>query len=111
MEVNYESARFWLTIINMIATLCVFLYMVLTRKSQVNAAKLETFEKEMVDLVGNINERTIRLEERPDHRPDVADLHKRLGGISRDLSEMKGEFNQTSEAVKRMHDYMINRKK
>ena len=107
MDINYESARFWLTILNMAATLVVFTYIAVTRKSQVNAEKLERFEREVSDLLAQVTERTIRLESRPNHKSDITELHQRLNGISRDLAKMNGEFSQTAEAVKRMHDYMI----
>ena len=53
--------------------------------------------------------RVITLEQQPDHDKSISEVHIRLNGISREVSTLSGEFKQTSEAVKRMHDYMISK--
>ncbi|NPA72690.1 MAG: hypothetical protein GXO35_07660 [Gammaproteobacteria bacterium] len=111
MELDYEAAKFWLSVIQIFATLALFVYVAVTRKSQVNEKRIDSFEKHVNSGFEDIKDRVIRLEEKPDHNQEINDVHKRLNGISREVSQLSGEFKQTSEAVKRMHDYMINKGK
>ena len=106
---SIEEAKFLLSVINMVATFSVFIYIALTRKSQVNETRINKFEEHVSKDFQDVKTRVTKLENQPNHDQGIVDIHKRLNGISREVSSLSGEFKQTSEAVKRIHDYMINK--
>ena len=109
MDLNYESARFWITVANSVATVAVFIYIAVTRKSQVNEQRIEVFENRVSQSFEDVKTRVVKLEQQPNYLNDIVDIHKRINVISRDMGEMAGEFRQANEALKRIHDYMINK--
>lgn len=116
MEPNYQEWKFWLDVLQMVATFALFVYVVLTRKSDNNSALITKMQEEQKvanndhkERHESLKERVVRIEGRPNHEQEIVDIHKRINGVAEGQSKLAGRFDETAEAVKRIHDYMINR--
>ncbi|MGR6871224.1 hypothetical protein ACU6U9_02700 [Pseudomonas sp. HK3] len=99
-ELDYSAMRFWWDIIQSVSVIGIAIYVWLKSRSQVNTNRIEEIEKEMVQL-------DKRLEKAVGHK-DLEGIHIRLGGISRDLSKLEGEFKSNSELLSRIDNYIRN---
>ena len=116
MDINYSEWKFWLDTLQVVATILLGIYVFVTRKSQVNEARINQLENHTINEIKTISvelhkidTRVTKVEQKSDPQAEIKEVHRRLNAITRDLSSLSGEFKQTSEAVKRIHDYMMTR--
>ncbi|PIP98537.1 MAG: hypothetical protein COW76_20460 [Shewanella sp. CG18_big_fil_WC_8_21_14_2_50_42_11] len=118
MDIDYEFWKFWIAVLNFFGTVVLAAYIFVTSRSRVNTSSIKSIETEFLakhsDIVqkhDEIKDRVIRMEERlpKDQKEDLVLIHNRLNKLSDEQHTLSGEFKQTSEAVKRIHDYLITK--
>jgi len=114
--IDYEFWKFVLSMANFLGLIVVGAYTVLTRQSDQNSkliSQIQNDHREAFETLwtrhDHLKDRLIKLESRPGYDEEISEIHRRLNAITRELSLLTGSFTQTSEAVKRMHDYLITK--
>ena len=72
-------------------------------------AKIEAHSKDSHRLHIEIKERVTKLEERPRHDQEIVAIHNRINSVAEGQKNLEGRFSETSQAVSRMHDYLMNK--
>lgn len=116
--IDYEFWKFWIMVLNFVGTVGLSAYVILTNRSRVNTSLIKAIETDFLTKHSDqsekheeLKERVTRMEERipKDQKEDLVLIHSRLNKLSDEQHTLAGEFKQTSEAVKRIHDYLITK--
>jgi tetrahydromethanopterin S-methyltransferase subunit G len=83
-----------------IVLLAVTIYVWIKSRSQVNTNRIEDVEKTLADHDKRLTQAV--------GDDDLDDIHKRLNGISRDLSNMQGEFKSNNRLLHSIDDFLRN---
>jgi hypothetical protein len=99
-EIDYGAMRFWFDVIQTLVLFAVTVYVWLKSRSQVNTSRIEYVEKTLVEHDKRLSKAV--------GDDDLVDIHKRLNGISRDLSAMQGEFKSNNRLLHSIDDFLRN---
>lgn len=110
MDLDYTAMKFWLDLIQVVATLGVGIYVWLSNRHRVTATRLSKLEGEMDRRLDVHTEWISTLEGRVGNIPtheDLDKMNKLINGIGGDLREMTGSYKRLQNTVDRIHDYMM----
>lgn len=96
--IDYVALRFWWDIAQTIFIVVTAIYVWIKSRSQVNSSRLTIVEDKLTD----IDKRLIKAIS----HDDLDDIHKRLNGISRDLSKVEGEFKSHNRLLHSIDDFL-----
>lgn len=97
-QIDYVAMRFWWDIAQTIFLVVMAIYVWIKSRSQVNSDRIEIVENKLSDI-------DKRLVKAISH-DDLEDIHKRLNGISRDLSKVEGEFKSNNRLLHSIDDFL-----
>lgn len=97
-QIDYVAMRFWWDIAQTIFLVIMAIYVWIKSRSQVNSDRIEVVENKLSDI-------DKRLVKAISH-DDLEDIHKRLNGISRDLSKVEGEFKSNNRLLHSIDDFL-----
>lgn len=114
--IDYEFWKLVVAIVNLLGVIVVGAYTYVTRQSDQNSKRINEVEqghKDTVKIVwekhDELKERVAKLEARPEHDQEIIEIHKRINTVAESQKNLEGRFGETSQAVNRMHDYLINK--
>lgn len=99
---NFDAGRFWLDLIQWIATIAIGIYAWLSHRHSANAIEL-----------GELREEFAVIEERLKHVPDqnlVHALHSDMRAVQARLDGIQKSLDPLAKALDRINDYLLNHK-
>lgn len=113
MGLDYTGMKFWLDLVQVVATFGVWIYVWLSNRHSITSSRLAKLEEEMDKRLDGQGERISTLEGRVGNIPthdDLDKMNKLINRIGGDLREMTGSYQRLQSTVDRIHDYMLNNK-
>ena len=99
-QIDYAALRLWWDIAQTLFIVIMAIYVWIKSRSQDNSDRMKIIEGDMVVF-------DKRLSKAISH-DDLDDIHKRLNGISRDVSNMKGESKAHGRLLHSIDDFLRN---
>jgi hypothetical protein len=113
MPIDYNKWRFFFEVFLFVWNLGLGAYLVIARRQQVTADRIDELEAGMGKDMGDINDRLTRVERDLEHVPshdDLGKIYERLNGVDKGLSEMKGEFVAVRRGLDMIHQFLLDKK-
>ena len=137
---NLGDAKVFIDVFLAVCTAALGVYVWLSKKSQVNARRIEKLEEDIDGQLKDQAERLVRIEEgaiaradidrvqsqlkdqaerlaraeqdRTHHitRDDVDDLHSRVSRTNEGLARLEGEFKSAKQVLDRIHQFLLDKK-
>ncbi|RCW62620.1 uncharacterized protein DUF2730 [Marinobacter nauticus] len=119
-QFDYEAARFWMSFLQILGLVALFVYTHITNKSKANASAINTVRGDMEATYDHLEERVVRCERRqdvfesrmdgaPTHQ-DLSKVYDRLNDVAEDLSGCSGQMRALSHQLSMVNSYLLNAK-
>lgn len=119
-QFDYDAAKFWMGVLQLVALAALFVYTHITSKSKANASAINTVRQDMEGVYGHLEERVSRTERRldvfesriesaPTHQ-DLSKVYDRLNDVAEDLSGVSGQMRALSHQLSMVNQYLLNQK-
>ena len=119
-QFDYEAARFWMGLLQILGLVALFVYTHVTNKSKANASAINTVRGDMEATYDHLEERVVRCERRqdvfesrmdgaPTHQ-DLSKVYDRLNDVAEDLSGCSGQMRALSHQLSMVNSYLLNAK-
>lgn len=113
MEITLETAKFVLSVINMLGTALLGLYLYVGKKNIVTNERIGKLETELDNKLDVHGERITRVEEKvanaPTHK-DLGEIYDKVNEVSDCVSRLEGQFESTNSTLKIIHQFLMERK-
>ena len=86
-------------------------YLWLSKKSAVNASKIEKLESGIDRRLDECNQRLIKIESCAPSREDVKRIHRRIDDLSKEVSSLSGEFRASKGTLDLIQQFLLNQGK
>lgn len=114
--IDYDFWMLAIVIINLLITIGVGGYSFFKQRSAVTDhaikevhAKFDDKHEQAEKRHQSLHEKVIKLEARPTHKQEIIAIHERINNVAEGQQNLEGRFDETSQAVKRIHDYLITK--
>lgn len=111
MDVNYDAARFWFSVVQWLLTIGVWIYVWITNRSRVTSARIETLEKGTSARIEAQGNRLAMVEEALRHAPShdhLSDLHEKVNRVGNVMQELRGELSAIQRTLSLINEHLIN---
>jgi len=117
---DYKAAAFWLSALQMLGLIALFVYTHLTNKSKANESAISGLRADIHEHIDGLEARMTmcesrgavmerRLEDAPKHS-DLSRIYDRLNVVAEDLSKSSGQMRQLSTQLSMINQYLLTEK-